>query len=213
MPPTPIKLIKMRPFNERWCMKFEESWYLCYYVPYPEHKKADIVTNALIDFKEGEDYAVDAWTSIVVQELKAKGIKFDIVVRALSSKELKASGDKPMDHLGKNLVANIGGVYLPAALTKTAVTTPMHKIKKAVDRASELDGKYKCGFKTTVPANSRILILDDISTSGTTLTKIREAIIAKVPTAKIHVLTLGRTRREPDINDHFDTAPFISSLL
>jgi hypothetical protein len=151
----------------------------------------DQVSRSLVDFQFRREPQTTQWIRLVLAGAEGLG-PVDVILRALSSRELVASGSASLDRLGSELAQRTGALYSPQRLTKTRHTAPVKNagIREARDRL--LIGAYV--FDGTVLTNApSILVLDDIVTTGATFGAIAAAIHASCPGAEVRYFALGRT--------------------
>lgn len=174
-----------------------QGYFLCYYIP--SKKDATVLSDLLINFKN------NAPTNIVNElcewactELLQAGIKIDLIVRALGSKETEPLEGKALDQLGNKLAEYLNACYKPELLKKRRFTYPMKRLeleerKAAINNAYYFDGKDISGTNT-------ILIIDDIYTSGATINEIIRSVKVEYPKLSICFFTLGKTDFQSDKN-------------
>ncbi|HAD79187.1 MAG TPA: hypothetical protein DCF99_06965, partial [Flavobacteriaceae bacterium] len=145
---------------------FEKSFALFYYL-----KNTDLthVSNRILSLKEGDfgefgDYCTD----LISANLKDENITF--CIRALSSKEstVLPQSDIGSQKLGLSLSNKIGLGYIPHILKKK-ITKPMHTISDKSERLSNISGSYSLNENIIGDIdlnNTKVLIVDDISTTG-----------------------------------------------
>ncbi len=151
----------------------------------------DPVSRSLVDFQFRREPQMTQWIRLALVAAEGLG-PVDVVVRALSSREVAAGGEAPLDRLAGELAQRLGGVYAPARLAKTRRTAPVKNagIREMRDRilrdSYAFDGSGLAGATC-------ILVVDDIVTTGATFGAITAAIRASLPQADIRYFALGRT--------------------
>ena len=188
----------------RWKFKnFEDVAHLCYYNP-----TRDTLSQKVIDFKDGVASAVGLWSAWALGEItKAGWGDFDFVIRSLSSGELVALPNaKPLDKLGNTLASGLSATYNPQILEKSGTTRPMHTIPTAVERRAELAGKYVLSGGCPNLDGKKILVIDDVTTAGTTLDTVAQIIKSQYPNAILYGFCLAQTNR--DISNDSINHPF-----
>lgn len=184
-----IRLLNERQYK---FIGLKDAWHLVYYIP--KSSTGDVLSKEIIDFKNQKPEAIRKWTKIAAERILATEIQFDYIVRALGSAELTASsGRKSLDVLGTYLSKQLECPYVPQTLQKHRVTKPLHTLKTKAERYAEMhevyfvaDGDYDCNRK-------KVLVLDDVTTTNTTVAEIIRALQAKWPFAEIYFFCLGRT--------------------
>jgi hypothetical protein len=112
-------------------------YHLCYYFSDPRFRNTDV--KRVIDFKNGEEYAVRHFIIRAIQQLQY--LQLDqalLIIRALRSNETVADPvvSKSLDRLGDGLAVVFDCTYYPEVLSKTRPTQPV-KTLTAVQRKAE----------------------------------------------------------------------------
>ncbi|HUI09105.1 MAG TPA: hypothetical protein VL221_02195 [Bacteroidota bacterium] len=166
----------------------------------------DIVSRSLHDFKDGCEPQTSRWIALAAPRV-CKDLKFDVIVRALGTSELKASTDTPLDRLCEAIAGGSGATYAPERLEKSRAVRAMTSLGGRVARQKELEGCYAFDG-TGLNGGSRILVVDDIATTGATLEAVDRAIATALPGATITCFVLARVEAQLQ-NTHIDPAYFI----
>lgn len=116
---------------------------------------------------------------------------FDAVVPVPADWRRRRNGFQPLRAAAKVLARRLGVPFRPGLLLKKRSTPPQVGLTQA-QRLSNLNGAFALGTKAGV-AGLRILLVDDVTTTGTTVRKC--AAVLKRGGAKVSALTLGQTRR------------------
>ena len=188
----------------------DKDYFIVHRFP-PGTSYSDAYTDYIKRFKANDKQIVEAWSKVVVSEIN-NNLNCDYIIRVLGHKELKAEKDKPLDIVCKNIVENCGLTFPRNALTKRRETKQFSKNKlKINERKRELEGNYEFNL-VGIKKNPSILLIDDVTTSGTTVDVISKEIKLTFPSAKITFLALGQTTNnrfsgEVD-NSHFDVSVF-----
>jgi len=141
-------------------------------------------------FKNGDQQEVAIQKRAFVESVRERGVKFDLVVRALNSREMSAVSS-PLDEIGAELESLFGYAYRPEILYKTRPVSNL-KYMNLRERQKAIRGVY--GARSDKDWNNRnILIIDDVYTSGTTSREISRAIRSSWPQANIYGHFLSRT--------------------
>jgi len=151
----------------------------------------DPVSRALVDFQFRREPQLTQWIRLALVGADSLG-RVDLIVRALSSRELAGDGAAPLDRLGNELAQRIGSDYLPGRLIKSRHTAPVKNagIREARDKI--LRGAYLFDG-LGLEERASILVLDDLVTTGATFGAITAAIHASLPGADVRYFALGRT--------------------
>jgi competence protein ComFC len=175
---------------------FEKSFAIFYYL-----KNTDLthVSNRILSLKEGVfgnfgDYCTD----LIAENLKMK--KIDFCVRALSSKRkyILPKSEIGSQKLGLSLSQKLGIGYIPHIL-KEKTTKPMHSISDKSERFSNINGSYSLNEQiiNNLDLNeSRILIIDDISTTGATVNEISRVLKDQWPKVKLYFACVAKINNE-----------------
>ena len=172
----------------------KKCYYLYDYLPKNKFSQ-DQKSKLILDFKDNEGSAVLQWC---IEASKACGLKFartniDVIIRVLGHDELEAGKiDLPLDKLGRNISRAINASYQPEILYKSSTNKSLKFLGKE-GRENELHQKYN--FKNVGNiSNLSILIIDDITTTGSTIKEVCRAIMEQVPQAKLYFFALGKTK-------------------
>lgn len=169
----------------------------------------DIISRSLHDFKDGCEPQTTRWVSLAAP-LVGKELKFDIIVRALGSNEDSASGDTPLDKLCAAIAVSSGAAYVPERLLKVAPVRALTTLGGRAARQKELQGAYTFDAKD-LPANVRVLVVDDLATTGATLEAIADAIREAHAGADVACFTLARVEAQMH-NTHLDPGYFLNGI-
>lgn len=137
----------------------------------------DEVGKELLLFKKENQTSILRWLHYVDVNFDTifKDMKVDYLVRALASNETSNTNQNtPLDLMGKLLAKKFNAKYISNILTKDK--TEQLKFAGGEDNRKQiLDHKYSCDLKNLNP-NGTYLIIDDVSTTGTTFNEIIRAI-------------------------------------
>ncbi|QJB29889.1 hypothetical protein HF329_00630 [Chitinophaga oryzae] len=186
------------------------AWHLAYYIPSLRNIEGTL-SNHIIKFKDKEQQQLKGWALWSKDKLPQVGINFDYVVRALGSNELKVTkGTKSMDVIGGFLERSFSWKYVPETLEKNRITKPLHFLKTKPEREVEIHESYFVAKKDNNFAHKHILIIDDVTTTQTTIKEIIRALKTEWPSAKYYLFCLGRTDYNENGNDHIKNSYFNS---
>lgn len=133
-----------------------------------------------------------------------------IVMRALGSKETTIDKlyDTPLDKLGKSIACAFGVEWLPQLISKPKHTRPM-KFLDRMERLLELKHAYYLSDDYFDFDGKRILLVDDIVTTGSTVASIIRLIKDYFPSCRFKVFTLAKTSYEtPQLNLHLSGSAY-----
>ena len=165
------------------------AYFLGYYFPRNQGDQDDF-SQLLLRFKDNNRTTVSQFSTVAVKEI-SKRIDADVIVRILSSSERTASTGTPLDHLGDYIAKQCSMVYRPQLLQKIR-DIPALKYMHANERAAAIRGAYEfsagglSGFQ-------RILIIDDVKTTGYTVSEVARAIRAVLPQCEVYLFVLAHT--------------------
>jgi len=185
----------------------DKSFYLAHYKPRNRGGK-DKLSSYLLSFKDGEKNAVKHWVQFASGEFEKSDLEYDIVIRALGSSEVKYRAGQPLDELGQEIAKITKAVYTPQILQKKNANEPLKRLS-ATGRHEALRGIFAFD-SSKIPENARILIIDDVITTGATIKEICRTIKSARPDIVTELFTLTKTydvRRDNDQND--DVLKFI----
>ncbi len=185
---------------------------LLYHVAYYHAARVgyqDIVSRSLHDFKDGCEPQAARWIALAAPRV-CGNLKFDVVVRSLGAGELKASPGTPLDRLCEAIAGGSGAVYEPARLEKQKLVRAMTSLGGRALRQKELDGVYTFDC-SGLAGDARILVVDDIATTGATLEAVSRAITKALPGAAVTCFVLARVEAQLQ-NRHLDPNYFLKGV-
>jgi hypothetical protein len=151
----------------------------------------DRISRSLVDFQFSREPQTSRWIRLAL--IAASSISgVDVIVRALSSKELAASGKSPLDRLGEELAQRLGCEFAPARLTKLRPTGAVKNAGPREVREKVLRHAYTFNSEG-LPESAHVMILDDIVTTGATFGAITTAIKETLPQAAVSYFALAQT--------------------
>lgn len=180
---------------------YSNAWHLAYYVPKNSGESDErVYSDEMLNFKDGNRESIIKWSLWAASELQKLNIHFDYVIRALNSDEIMATDQSGLDVLGSHLEMRFGWKYCPSVLKKTRHGKPMKGMKKA-QRQENVDGLYIIGNSSVDFNGKNILILDDITTTGTTAAAINNTLKKKWPNGVYYFFALAKTNGRPNANN------------
>jgi len=166
----------------------------------------DVISRSLHDFKDGCEPQTSRWISLATP-LVCKQLNFDLIVRPLGSAEETVSGSAPLDRLCRAIATASGATYAPERLRKTGPVRALTTLGGRVMRQMELDGAY--AFDAAgLPDTFRVLVVDDLVTTGATLEAVCRTIRGARPGARILTFVLARVEAQVQ-NAHLDQNYFL----
>jgi len=171
-----------------------------YYIP-KKHTNGiyDETSKELLSFKDGNKKSIEFWKSIVRQEFENKS--YDYVVRVLSSNELTARGRKPLDAIGETIASLTGAIYDKSVLSKSRITEELKYMNKQ-ERIAEISDVYQVSSRLDF-SSKRVLIIDDVTTTGTTIKAVAKALKQHTQSIKLHGYCLCKTSDDMNANADF----------
>ena len=179
----------------------ESAHHLAYYFPSSHGRESDTISSHILQFKDNQEPFVTKWIDLVISEVDSLPL-VDFIVRVLGSDETSASGNTSLDKLGRAMAEATDAKYCPTWVEKTRQTQPLKFMGKAA-RQNELDGIFTFSIKGKNEPNPRfnkggkrfikIMILDDVTTTGSTIKELYRTIHKKYPKCPVHAFVLGKT--------------------
>jgi predicted amidophosphoribosyltransferase len=166
----------------------------------------DVISRSLHDFKDGIEPQTARWIRLAAPAAAAE-LECEVIVRALRSTEETVSAGTPLDRLCKEIASAGGAEYAPERLTKNRMVRPLTTLAGRALRQKELEGVYEFSAEGLLP-DSRILIVDDLATTGSTMAAIVKAIRAALPEALLTCFVLARVEAQIH-NTHLNAGYFL----
>jgi hypothetical protein len=182
------------------------AWHLAYYIP--SNRPTGSLSDNILKFKDNYTHYVNCWSRWSLAELSSLGVRFDYIIRALGSSELTVSRTRGLDTLGVYLEANLPSIYCPEVLQKSRLTPPMHTLRTKPERQAAIHDSYFVADRTRDFNNKNILIIDDVTTSRTTIKEILRALKVVWSNGHYHLFCLGRTIYDHDANNNIPMTYF-----
>nr|WP_294991483.1 phosphoribosyltransferase family protein [uncultured Sediminibacterium sp.] len=178
----------------------ERVWHLYYYF---KKDSPDYLTHQLMDFKGDKASQIAAFPEAAAEAFSEMNIQFDYVLRVLGSDEVSATKGNRVRNIAIAIKNAVGAEYQPTLLTKKRKTRSLKTLNLA-QRQAELEDVYV--LSTAIDLNGKsVLLVDDISTTGTSLEVISKLIKATFPECLVYGFMLAKTSNPdfggPDRND------------
>jgi predicted amidophosphoribosyltransferase len=170
-----------------------DLYHLCYYLS--KNTSRDSEQQLVLDFKNNEEQAVRRFIIEAIENLQHLGIDEDtLILRALSSKETKADQNmaRGLRRLGTSLSWVFDCDHFPSMLYKKRVTEPIKNLGIA-ERKAELAGVYAVDQNIVDLNERKVLLIDDVVTTGATVSAIIDAILKAFPQTQVEVFSLAWT--------------------
>jgi len=184
---------------------YNKKWHLCYYIP---KNKADFLSSQILNFKNGDESSIIGWTAWSIIELYNLNIQFDYVVRCLGSTEVTPILNKPLDYLGKAIEDRLKFRYYPTLIKKTGLTQKLSSLSTRKQREKEIYSKYSVMNFNENLSNKKVLVVDDVLTSGSTTNDLARAIKLEYSTCELYLFTLAKKNREENKNKNISNMYF-----
>jgi len=184
-----------------------DAYHLAFYRA-PRAGFQDRISQCMQDFIAGVEPQTGRWIELAVSGL-VQQTTFDYIVRALDAHETVAAEFTSLDRLGVALGQNTNSIYAPERLEKIRETADLSQIGGREARKMELEGVYRFDAEG-IPQKARILVLDWIMMTGTTLEAIAGAIHQELPEAEVICFMLGKADHEGQ-NFHLNPEYFVSA--
>ena len=169
-------------------------YFLCRYIP--KYIGTDKLSQSIISFKENTPPHPEAWISCAIEAIEDQtALSGSCIIRALTHSEVSVDTNhqRSLDKLCRGIAGAIKGTYHPEFLTKSKAVGKLTPLSKT-EREHAVKDAYQFVFTGTLP--KRILIVDDIMTSGCTLRAIIASIRKVMPDIGISLFTLAWTDYE-----------------
>ena len=138
----------------------------------------DEVGQELLMFKNERAFAIERWLHYVDVNFDRifKDMQIDYVLRALGSNEISGiNKNTPLDLMGRLLAEKFNAKYIDNVLRKER-TEQLKFAGDKYNRQKILNYTYTCNLKD-LKQNARYLIIDDVSTTGTTFNEINRSLM------------------------------------
>lgn len=182
---------------------FDYSWYSHSYITTQHRKFYDEISAKIISFKCGEVSAVDFFLNVVKGAFANRGLAFDYVIRALSSEELTASDGQPMDKVGELIASLTNSIYRNDLICKSHVIPQFITLKTLQERERVIRNVYSATQELNID-KKRVLIIDDVITTGTTLLEIRRSLHSPINTISFNSYCLAKSSHNDNSNIAFE---------
>lgn len=187
------KLISEKHDSQYCNSDLDEVYFGVYYMPDGDDKTT--WTKRIKKFKsksDKDDYALI--TSEIINAIKEENLNFDVVVRNFSHDKTCARVDDKILEFAKSISKSTQAVYAPPLIKKRNATAALHTMGLQ-ERKEVSSGNFYVDEKIASKINdvNSILIVDDITTTGTSLKEIAKVLKERWPNAQISALCLART--------------------
>jgi len=189
-----VAMIKLKTFNVNPVLEMGLALGN-YYKKYSQYND-QISISIREGFKNNNKHHVKFWSDLaafsIKNHLEEEEVTIDHVIRILGSSELEPSGTSPLDILCNSIAESLSCKYSPELLRKTHATRPLKQTNLRSEREEELKGVYQVSDGVIKDGES-LLLVDDISTSGTSSQTVANQILENFPYVKIYFFVLTKT--------------------
>lgn len=189
-----MKLIKLISEKNDWQYKnagLVEAYHLLYYMP--DRNDVTDWTDRILNFKSKsniDDY--NLITELVANAVLDLNLHFDYVTRVLRHNETEALVNAPIIDFVKRIANVANATYCPQLLNKNRTTRSLHTLPTLKERQEEIRDVFFVNDDLNLNGKT-LLIIDDITTSCTTITEMVKTLKKKWPEINIYLLCLART--------------------
>ena len=176
--------------NKRINNLINSAWFLVKYIPL--YQDITALSKMILQFKDGKKDIIDYWIKTAQKALKNEN--FDYILRPLSSNEVDKVEKQPLDFLGKEISKN--NQFISDFFKKKEKHTPLHLLKNKAEREQILKKIYQLNDYNLNLNGKRILIIDDIISSGTTMKILTKILKEEYPKIKVCCFILAETSHD-----------------
>jgi len=173
----------------------ENAYHLVYYIP-KDQDLTDWSKKVSACKKEVDQDIIDE----CVSALNTEGLHFDYVIRMMGHKETKPLKNVPIRSLAVAIAKATGAIYLPQLLHKKKETTPMHFLSLP-ERQAEINDVFLVNDRTCNLNGKKILIVDDITTTCTTVAEMIKTLKKVWSKAIFYLFCIARTSHNTHANE------------
>jgi len=182
----------------------KDVYHLAYY-HVPRAGYQDRISRSILDFKDGKEPQQSRWIALATS-LLGQAVHPDLIVRRLAPEETRVEKVTSLDLLCEAIAEACDAEFDRARLSKSRVTNSLSDLAGKVARKKELQDAYVFNANG-LAEDLKILVVDDITITGSTLEAITCAIKRDLPEAEVSCFVLGRADgRIP--NAHLNPAYF-----
>lgn len=176
----------------------EEAYHLVYYIPQGDTTTWTARVARFKNRADEEDFQLIK--SMTIEAFVNSRLTFDYVIRVLGHNETVPLKSAKIREYVYDIASAIGAKYLSQLLNKTRSTAALHTLPTLLDRQKEIKNVFFIKNRDENLNNKNILIIDDITTSCTTVAEMVRTIKAEWPDAKCYLFCLARTNHEMNAN-------------
>jgi predicted amidophosphoribosyltransferase len=165
------------------------------------------ISRYIQDFGQGREPQTTRWIKLAVP-LITGSTSFDLIIRTLLASEEETTEFTPLDRLCEAIARGSRAVYAPERLEKTRSAPETEQIGQNGERGEKSSGVYRFDAEG-LPGGVRVLVVDTLIKSGSTVEAIAEAVHKERPEAEVVCLVLGKADPQAK-NTHLNPEYFIS---
>lgn len=195
-----IKIIFKASISYHSGQQHSTHYYLVQYTP--SGPAQDGLSKSLLRYKHNDFQDRGGWLDYAHHEIQSVAWPENgLVVRALHSYEHdRIFRRKPLDYLGNRLALALGWKYTPALIRKLWPTQKAHQLFSKEQRSDEFLNNYILNENFGYMKDTPVLIVDDIVTTGITMTAILNAFNDRCIPENLTTFSFAKTGYEPGFN-------------
>lgn len=167
---------------------YENVWHFGYYFKYGT---SDYLSYQIMDFKADKPDQLEAFAKLSADWFEKEFLTFDYVIRMLGSKETIATKSNRMRTVALAIANATDAQYHPLLIKKNRATKSLKMLGRA-SRQAELEGVFEINEPVDLNGK-RVLVVDDVTTTGTSFEAIAATLKAAYPTVQLYGYALTRT--------------------
>lgn len=173
-----------------------------------DSSKKDTFSNALLQFKSGRSVYVREIVKCAKLFAKENMNNYNYIIRALDSKEIRSLGNKPLDYLCYQMAGVFYAKYLKNYFAKSQEMSSLKDLDNKGGHVEHLINNCYIQDNYDVDLNGKkILLIDDIYTTGSAVENMARTIKNSFPDCIIEAFVLGVSAQgalqSGDINNLF----------
>jgi predicted amidophosphoribosyltransferase len=150
--------------------------------------------NIKFNLEDKHEMILQHWINLLYTSISETGIKFDIVMRMLGHDEVIILPNKPLHIMAKRVASLIGASFQTELLIKNKVTPTQRSndiIPDVGRRKLNIKDAYCVGKDYINIENKNILIIDDVFTTGASLTEVGRVLKEANPGNQLYFFALA----------------------
>lgn len=152
----------------------------------------------LLAFKfRGADYLAPRLARVMVERLEAPDAPQEVTA-VPATRRSRWRGDHAAESLARSVARALGIPFVRKRLAKIRTTERQSRL-----RLADREGNVRRAFRGRVPAPSRVLLVDDVATSGATAGECAKALL-RAGAERVEVWCFARASRDDAMIDEMD---------